>query len=185
MSTRRADSVATDADATLARWQADHEAARERMRQSGVARRERIAGLSGLEVMQALLRGELPHAPMADTLDFALVEIGFGRAVFQGRPLQRHYNPMGTVHGGWFATLLDSALGCAVHTSLPAGKAYTTVELKISVVRPLTDKVPLVRAEGCVIHGGSRMATADGRLTGADGRLYAHASTTCFVFDAP
>ena len=92
---------------------------------------------------------------------------------------------MGGIHGGWFATLLDSALGCAVHTSLPAGKGYTTAELKINIVRPLTDKVPLVRAEGRVIHGGNRMATADGRLTGADGKLYAHASTTCFVFDVP
>ena len=82
-------------------------------------------------------------------------------------------------------TLVRWPLGCAVHTTLPAGKAYTTAELKINIVRPLTDKVPLVRAEGQVIHGGSRMATADGRLTGADGRLYAHASTTCFVFDAP
>jgi len=105
--------------------------------------------------------------------------------VFQGRPLKRHYNPLGTVHGGWFATLLDSAAGCAVHTALPAGKGYTTAELKINVVRPLTDKVPLVRAEGKVIHMGGRMATAEARMTGADGKLYAHASTTCFVFDIP
>jgi uncharacterized protein (TIGR00369 family) len=105
--------------------------------------------------------------------------------VFQGRPLLRHYNPLGSVHGGWFATLLDSALGCAVHTTMPAGKAYTTAELKINIVRPLTDKVPLVRAEGKVIHGGNRMATADARLTGPDGKLYAHGSTTCFVFDTP
>jgi uncharacterized protein (TIGR00369 family) len=103
--------------------------------------------------------------------------------VFQGRPRLHHCNPLGTVHGGWFATLLDSAVGCAVHTTLPAGKAYTTAELKINIVRPLTDKVPLVRAVGTVIHVGGRMATADGRLTGPDGKLYAHASTTCFIFD--
>ena len=92
---------------------------------------------------------------------------------------------MGVVHGGWFATLLDSALGCAVQSILPAGKAYTTAELKVNIVRPLTDKVPLVRAEANVIHGGGRMATADARLTGPDGKLYAHGSTTCFIFDAP
>jgi uncharacterized protein (TIGR00369 family) len=89
------------------------------------------------------------------------------------------------VHGGWFATLLDSAVACAVHSLLPAGKAYTTAELKINIVRPLTDRVPLVRAEGAIIHFGGRMATAEGRLTGPDGKLYAHASTTCFIFDNP
>ncbi len=174
----------TDAAATLARWQAGHEAALARLRESGVAAPAQLAGRSGLEVMRALLGGELPHAPMADTLDFALIEVDAGRAVLQGRPRQRHYNPMGTVHGGWFATLLDSAVGCAVLTALPAGKAYTTAELKVDIVRPLTDRVPLVRAEGRVIHAGGRMATAEGRLTGPDGRLYAHATTTCFVCDA-
>ena len=89
------------------------------------------------------------------------------------------------MHGGWFATLLDSALGCAVASMLPAGKAYTTAELKVNIVSPLSDKVPLVRAEGRIIHAGRRMATADARLTGADGTLYAHATTTCFIFDAP
>ncbi len=92
---------------------------------------------------------------------------------------------MGMVHGGWFATLLDSALGCAVASILPAGKAYTTAELKVNIVRPLSDKVPFVRAESRIIHGGGRMATSDARLTGPDGKLYAHGSTTCFIFDAP
>jgi uncharacterized protein (TIGR00369 family) len=90
---------------------------------------------------------------------------------------------MGTVHGGWTATLLDSALGCAVYSTLPAGKAYTTAELKVNIVRPLTDKVPFVRAEGRIIHVGGRMATADAKLTGSDGKLYAHGSTTCFILD--
>ena len=132
-----------------------------------------------------MLAGEMPAPPIGQTLDFLLVEAEVGRAVFQGRPLARHYNPMGGVHGGWFATLLDSAVGCAVHTTLAAGRAYTTAELKINIVRPLTDRVPLVRAEGKVIHLGSRMATAEGRMTGPDGKLYAHASTTCFLFDTP
>ena len=94
-----------------------------------------------------------------------------------------HYNPLGTVHGGWFATLLDSCVACAVHSALPAGKTYTTVELKINIVRALTDKVPLVRAEGKIIHLGRSMGTAEGRLYGHDGKLYAHASTTCFIMD--
>ena len=89
------------------------------------------------------------------------------------------------MHGGWIAALLDSCVGCAVHTTLPVGKGYTTAELKINYVRAVTIKTPLLRAEGRVIHVGNRMATADGRLVGPDGKLYAHASTTCFIFDAP
>lgn len=149
----------------------------------GVASREQMSGKTGLEFFQAMLRGELPAAPISKTLDFLLVEAEFGRIVFQGRPAFAHYNPLGTVHGGWFATLLDSALGCVVQSVLPAGKAYTTVELKMNIVRPLTDKVPLVRAEAHIVHQGGRMATADARLTGPDGKLYAHASTTCFIYD--
>jgi uncharacterized protein (TIGR00369 family) len=173
-----------DTASVLARWRADEAALRARMGSVGVADPSQLAAMSGLEVFRAMLAGRLPPPPIAETLDFWLVEVGHGRAVFQGRPLRRHYNPLGSVHGGWFATLLDSAVGCAVHSILPAGKRYTTAELKVNIVRPLTDAVPLVRASGEVIHPGQRMATADGRLVGPDGRLYAHASTTCFIFDA-
>jgi uncharacterized protein (TIGR00369 family) len=168
----------------LAAWQAAEDAWRARGVRYGIASREQVAGLSGLEFFRAMIAGEIPAPPITQTLDFMLVEADPGRVVFQGRPGYAHYNPMGSVHGGWFATLLDSALGCAVQSVLPAGKAYTTAELKINIVRPLTDKVPLVRAESRIIHAGGRMATADARLTGADGKLYAHGSTTCFVFDA-
>jgi uncharacterized protein (TIGR00369 family) len=130
-----------------------------------------------------MLAGDIPAPPICETLAFILVEAEHGRAVFQGRPGLAHYNPMGMVHGGWFATLLDSALGCAVQTILPPGKAYTTAELKVNIVRPLSDKVPLVRADGRVIYSGGRMATADARLVGHDGKLYAHGSTTCFIFE--
>ncbi|MGA8262620.1 MAG: PaaI family thioesterase [Arenicellales bacterium] len=99
------------------------------------------------------------------------------------RPLAKHYNPLGTVHGGWFAALLDSALGCAVHSTLPAGKGYTTFEIKLNTVRALTVAVPLVRAQGRVLHAGRQVATAQARLAGPDDKLYAHATTTCLVFD--
>ncbi|MEP7296239.1 MAG: PaaI family thioesterase [Burkholderiales bacterium] len=155
------------------------------MTRSGVARPEQVAGLTGMQVFEAMFAGELPYPPIADTNDFFLVEANREHAVFQGRPRLRHYNPLGTVHGGWIATLLDSCVGCAVHVSLPAGKGYTTAELKVNYVRPVTEGVGLVRAIGSVIHLGNRMATADGRLVGPDGKLYAHASTTCFIFDAP
>ncbi|GAB3646779.1 PaaI family thioesterase [Ramlibacter alkalitolerans] len=149
----------------------------------GVVPPGQFAGRSGLQVMQALLRGELPGAPIARTLDFLLVEADEGRAVFQGTPGPAHANPMGGVHGGWYATLLDSALGCAVHTMLPAGRGYTTAELGVNLVRAIGPKVQRVRAEGKVVHCGRQLATAEARLTGPDGTLYAHATTTCLVFD--
>ncbi|MEJ6002203.1 PaaI family thioesterase [Paucibacter sp. AS307] len=149
----------------------------------GLARPEQLAGLSGLQQMQAMLNGEFPPPPIAHTLDFCLIEVAHGRAVFQGRPQRKHYNPLGTVHGGWFATLLDSALGCAVHTSLEPGRAYTTLEFKVNLVRALSERVPLVRAIGELTHGGRQVATAEARLVGHDGKLYAHASTTCLIFD--
>ena len=151
----------------------------------GVARPEQVAGLNGLEVMQAMLRGDIPYAAIAKTLDFLIVEVEPGRAVFQGTPGPAHLNPMGTIHGGWYATLLDSALGCAVQTMLPAGRGYTTAELGVNVVRAIGAKAPRVRAEGKVIHCGRQLATAEARLIGPDGTLYAHATTTCLVFELP
>ncbi len=149
----------------------------------GVARPDQIAGKTGLEVMQAMLQGAIPYAAIAQTLDFLIVQVGDGSAVFQGTPGPQHFNPMGTVHGGWFATLLDSALGCAVHTKMPPGRAYTTAELSVNIVRAVTPKVPRVRAIGRVIHCGRQLATAEAQLVGPDGTLYAHATTTCLVFD--
>lgn len=149
----------------------------------GVARLDQIAGLNGLQMMQAMLRGDIPHAAIASTLNFMIVEVSEGRAVFQGTPGPAHLNPMGTVHGGWYATLLDSALGCAVHTMMPVGRGYTTAELGVNLVRAIGPKVTRVRAEGKVIHCGRQLATAEGRLVGPDGTLYAHATTTCLVFD--
>ena len=170
----------------LERWLADERTVAARLDAGpgpGLARPEEIAGLSGLEVMRAMLAGTLPYAAIARTLDFTIVEVAEGRAVFQGTPLARHLNPLGTVHGGWIATLLDSALGCAVHTRLPAGRGYTTAELGVNYVKAVTPRVPRVRAEGRVIHCGRQLATAEARVVGADGTLYAHATTTCLVFE--
>jgi uncharacterized protein (TIGR00369 family) len=151
----------------------------------GVATPDMVAGMTGLQMMQAMLAGTLPYPPMARTLDFQLLEIGDGRAMFQGTPGPAHLNPMGGIHGGWYATLLDSALGCAVHTRMPAGRGYTTAELGVNLVRAIGSKAPRVRAEGKVIHCGRQLATAEARLYGPDGTLYAHATTTCLVFELP
>jgi uncharacterized protein (TIGR00369 family) len=171
---------------TLEAWLAREQEVNDRLAAGagcGVARPDQVAGRSGLEVLQSMLRGELPYPPIARTLSFQLVEVGEGRAVFQGTPGADHLNPMGTVHGGWYATLLDSALGCAVHTLMPAGRGYTTAELGVNLVKSIPLKVQRVRAEGKVLHCGRQLATAEARLVGPDGTLYAHATTTCLVFE--
>jgi uncharacterized protein (TIGR00369 family) len=137
--------------------------------------------MSGLDYLRGLLRGDFPAAPIAATLGFQPVELAEGRAVFEGTPERFVYNPIGVVHGGWVATLLDSAMGCAVHTTLAAGKAYTTVDLAVSMVRGVTERTGRVRAEGKVLHVGSSIITAEGRVIGDDGTLYAHGTTTCLV----
>ena len=151
----------------------------------GVATREQVAGLTGLQQMQAALQGELPYAHIGRTMNFVIVDIAPGRAVFQGTPLTDHLNPMGTVHGGWYATLLDSAVGCAVHTLMPVGRAYTTAELSVNLVRGAAPNGEPLRAIGQVIHCGRQLATAEGRIVDASGKVYAHATTTCLVFERP
>ena len=177
------------AEETLAQWNRQLEAVRTRMLSGGgkpgIAQPAMVANKSGLEVMQAWLAGELPYPHICDTLDFALVEVGVGKAVFQGSPQLKHFNPLGSVHGGWYATLLDSALGCAVHTTMPAGRVYTTAELSVNIVRAANLKTGPLRAIGTVIHGGRQLATSEARIVGPDGKLYAHATTTCLVFDIP
>jgi uncharacterized protein (TIGR00369 family) len=137
--------------------------------------------LSGLELLQAIRDGRLPSPPIAQLLGFKLVEVDTGHAVFEVLPGEQHYNPIGVVHGGLAMTLLDSAMGCAVHSHMPAGGAYTTLEAKTNLVRAVTSKTGLLRAVGKVVHIGSRVATAEGRLVDGAGKLYAHATTTCIV----
>ena len=141
----------------------------------------KIASMSGLEYLQHLLDSDRPP-PFAELLNFRLTRIAPGMATFAGIPAEYHYNPIGVVHGGFAATLLDSALGCAVHTPLEPGFAYTTVELKVNFVRPLLMSTGPIEAEGKVIHLGTRVATAEARLSDSAGKLYAHGTTTCMIF---
>lgn len=137
--------------------------------------------MSGLQFLQTMVAGELPPPPLLELLGIRAVEVSEGRMVFAVEPAESHYNPIGSVHGGLAATLLDSAMGCAVHSMLPAGTAYTTLEIKVNYLRPLTRETGVVTCEGKVIHLGGRIATAEARITDAAGKLYAHGTTTCIV----
>lgn len=137
--------------------------------------------LSGLAYLEAIRDGSIPPPPIAELMNFRLVEVSEGRAVFAFEPAEYHYNPIGSVHGGVAATLLDSAMGCSLNTLLPAGTSYTTVELKVNYTRPMTHDTGELRAEGSVIHMGGRVATAEARLVDRSGKLYAHATTTCLI----
>lgn len=144
----------------------------------------RGSGLSGIDYLYAIRDGELPPPPIAALMGFAPVEVEEGRVVFAVEPAEYHYNPIGLVHGGLAATLLDSAMGCAVQTLLPAGVGYTTLEVKVNYVRPMTRDTGRVLAEATVLHRGSRVATAEGRVFAEDtGKLLAHGTTTCMVLE--
>jgi uncharacterized protein (TIGR00369 family) len=145
---------------------------------------KQAAGMSGREYLTAIMEGKLPAPPIAKLMGFRLAQVGEGFAVFECTPGEQHYNPIGVVHGGLACTLLDSAMGCAVHSTLPAGTGYTTLEVKVNLVRPITTTTGLLRAEGRVVHAGKRMATSEGRLLDSAGKLYAHSTTTCMVFPA-
>ncbi len=143
---------------------------------------DEISALTGLEQLKRIMNGEWPQPTIGGSMNFRLVEVDDGRAVFEGEPTEAYYNPLGTVHGGWAATILDSALGCSVHTKLPAGLAYTTLEIKVNYIRPMFGHTGLVRAIGTVIHFGRTTATAEARLTDLNGKLIAHGTTSCVMF---
>ena len=166
-------------------WLELENAMRTRLSEPGVVPPAGLAQRSGLEFLQGICRGELPLPPISKALEFFPVEVESGRVVFHGTPKLAYYNPIGSVHGGWAATLLDSCAGCAIHSMLSAGKGYTTLELKVNFVRAITSDTGPVRAEGKVIHVGNRVGTAEGRLVDSAGRLHAHATTTCLIFDLP
>ena len=137
--------------------------------------------MSGMDFLRAMIAGELPGPPIAWTLDFRLLEVEEGRATFGMEPAEFHYNPIGMVHGGVAATLLDSAMGCAIHTLLPAGVGYTTLEIKLNLLRAITRDTGPVRAVGTVIHAGRTTALTEAKLTDAAGKLLAHATSTCLI----
>jgi uncharacterized protein (TIGR00369 family) len=142
---------------------------------------QNIRTLTGLQFLQKIAAGELPPPPIAHTLDYTLLEVEEGRAVFGITPGEIHYNPIGMVHGGVPCTLLDSAMACAIQTTLPVGVAYTTLELKVNIVKAIGKDTGPLRAEGKLIHAGRSTAVAEGRLVDAGGKLYAHATTTCMI----
>ena len=138
--------------------------------------------MSGLDFLKAIVAGELPPPPISKLLGFKLKHVETGRAVFELEPAEYHYNPIGMVHGGVAGTVLDSAMGCAIHSTLPLGCGYSTVGLKVNFVRPMSTKTGKVRCEAKTIHTGARIATAEARLFDDKGTLYAHGTTTCMIF---
>ena len=147
----------------------------------GLSTPEQMAGLSGLQFLQAMIDGRLPAPPIAEPMGFRLVEVEPGRAVFEGEPGPRLLNPLGSVHGGWALTLIDSAAGCSVHTELDAGVGYTTVETKVNFTRAIAPEGGPVRCEGRVLSRGRTIATAEAHLRAADGKLLAHGTSTLMI----
>jgi len=152
-------------------------------RKYGTVSADRQKSMSGLEFVQGLVDGSLPLNMIAQTLGYDVVEVERGRVVVAIQPSKSHLNPYGTVHGGLTATLLDSCMGLAVQSTLDKGLAQTTVEFKVSLMRPITPETGLIRAEGIVLNCGRRLGTAEGRLMDGKGRLLAHSTTTCLIFE--
>ena len=141
--------------------------------------------MSGLEFFRKMLAGEMPPPPMIDLLGIRLAEVEAGRVVFTARCEEWFYNGTGVAHGGFAATILDTALGCAINSAMPAGRRFTTLELKVNLTRPITKESGLLRCEAKVVHVGGRTATSEGRIVDDNGKLYAHGTTTCIIVDAP
>ena len=140
-----------------------------------------VRRLSGLEQLRGIIEGTLPSPTMGTTLGFRIVEVSEGRAVFEGTPGEAAMNPLGTVHGGWAASVLDSALGCAVHTTMAPGERYTTLEIKVNLTRAILPGAGPLLAIGTIVYRGRRTATSEARLTDAAGKLYAHGTCTCLM----
>jgi uncharacterized protein (TIGR00369 family) len=156
----------------------------ETVRNVGVVPLDVAQNHDGLTFLKKMIDGEYPAPPIAETLGFMLIAVEHGKAVFEGLPQFRHYNPLGVVHGGFAMTLLDSCLGCAVHTTLEKGEGYTTLEVKVNLTRAITKDSGLIRATGRLIHRGRTTATAEGDIRDAGGSLLAHGTTTCMIFPA-
>lgn len=137
--------------------------------------------MRGIDYIRAIANGELPAPPISDLMGMRIIEVEEGRVVFGAQPAEYHYNPLGTVHGGLAATLFDSAMACAIHTLLPAGMAYTTIELHVTYLRPITIDTGWIRCDAHALHAGRRIATAEAKLFDAEDKLYGHATTTCVM----
>lgn len=148
----------------------------------GVLPIEKLREMPGIDLFRGIMAGELPGAPIAEVMNMWIHEAEPGRVVFAGKPERQHYNPIGSVHGGYAGTMLDSCMSCAVQSLLPKGMGYTTLEYKVSLVRAITDQTGVVYAEGKAIQVGSRVGTAEGRITDANGKILATGTTTCLVF---
>lgn len=151
----------------------------------GVTPPDVLASMSGLDFLRKMFAGELPDAPMMQLVGFSHGSADPGHVVFHAIPGFQHYNPIGSVHGGFAATLLDSAMACAVQSMLPAGMLYTSLEFKITLIKAISRDTGEVRAEGRALNVGRRVGHAEGRLIDAGGRLLAHGTTTCLIFEAP
>jgi len=150
----------------------------------GVVSRDLLSSEDGLSFVRGMMEGRHPHSPYADTMGFELVEVDEGRVVFAGWPSERYLNPIGVVHGGWTATILDSAMAHATQTTLMKGEGHTTIEMNVSYVRPVMPATQPVRCEARLIHRGGRIATTEARLINEQGKLLAHGTETCLIFAA-
>ena len=153
-------------------------------RQVGVVSRDVLLAEDGASFLRGIVEGRHPGPPFADAMDFDIAEVEEGRVVFVGTPSPRFFNPLGTIHGGWTATILDSAMACAAHSTLKVGEGYTTLEMKLNYVRPVMPESEIVRCEGRLIHRGGTVATSEGRLVDERGKLLAHGTETCLIFPA-
>lgn len=151
----------------------------------GVVSTAELTAVSGLEFLRGIMDGRYPAPPIAETCAFEPIAVEHGFVAFDAQPGPLYLNPLGTVHGGWSSTLLDTVMACAVHSTLKPGQGYTTLEFKIHFVRPILATAGKVRAEGKLIHGGGRVATSEGRILDEKGRVLAHGTETCLVFDVP
>lgn len=152
------------------------------IRQVGVVSREVFLAEDGGSFLTGMLSGRHPSPPHSDAMDIHLIEIEDGRVVFGGTPSARYLNPIGTIHGGWMATILDGAMAYCIHSTLKAGEEYTTLEMKINYIRPVFPSIGVVRCESKLIHRGARTATSEGQLFDQRGKLLAHGSETCMIF---
>lgn len=148
----------------------------------GVMGMETLKDVSGLEFLQGIVSGRFPQPPIGEILGMRLVEVEKGRAVFAAQPTAAFYNPLGTVHGGFAATILDSCMACAVQTMIEPGFGYTTIEFKVTYIRPMTDQTGPVRGIGEVINVGRRLGVSEGKLVDSQGKVLAHGTTSCMIF---